>query len=62
MIQENIRASKGPHLLLNLRVSGLKAENVAASLKFRNANVQKAYCENNFLKILLKLLIFMLFL
>lgn len=47
MIQENISAFKGPHLLLNLMVSGLKAENVAASLKLRNANVQKAYCEKN---------------
>lgn len=48
MIQENISAFKGPHLLLILTVSGLKAENVAASLKLRNANIQKAYCENNY--------------
>lgn len=60
MIQENISAFKGPHLLLNLMVSVLKAENVAASLKLRNANVQKAYCEKN--SSVKKLLLFMLFL
>lgn len=48
MIQENISAFKVPHLLLNLMVLGLKAENVAVSLKLRNANVQKNYCENNY--------------
>lgn len=42
-------------------VSGLKAGNVAASLKLRNANVQKAYCEKNYLKNPFKTVIFYAF-
>lgn len=47
MIYENIITFKGPHLHLNLMVSGLDAEKVAVALKLGNANIQKVYCENN---------------
>lgn len=50
MIHENIIAFKGSHLNLNPIVSSLGAENVAVALKLRNANIQKAYCKNNFIK------------
>lgn len=55
MIHENFTAFKWSHLHLNPIVSRLDAENVAVALKLRNANIQKAYCKNNFIKkILLK--------
>lgn len=56
MIHKTIITFKGPHLHRNPMVSGLDAENVAVALQLGNANIQKAYCENNFTKkILLKL-------
>lgn len=56
MICENIIAFKGPHPYLNLKLLRLDVEDVAVALKLGKADVQKAYCENNFTtKITLKL-------